>query len=79
MKTHKNFEDTTKEELLKIIAQQAKQIRFLEEQILAYQLRQFSAKSEKIDPNQTSFFDEAKLPKPEGKILEQEEEITVAS
>lgn len=79
MKTHENFNEISKEELLKIVAQQAKQIQFLEEQILAYQLRQFAAKSEKMNPNQASLFDEAELPKSEEKILSQEEEITVAS
>ncbi len=76
----------SKEELIKIIQQkntllfeQAKQIQFLEEQILAYRLRQFANKSEKINPNQISLFDEAVLPKSEEKILSQEEVITVAS
>ena len=69
----------SKDELLKIVAQQAKQIHFLEEQILAYQLRQFAAKSEKMNPNQAPFFDEAQPSKSEEKILSQEEEITVAS
>jgi len=79
MKAYDNFNNISKEELLKIVSQQAKQIQFLEEQILAYQLRQFAAKSEKINSNQASLFDEAELPKLEEKILSQEEEITVAS
>ena len=86
MKTHDNFNNISKEELLNllreksiVVTQQAKQIQFLEEQILAYQLRQFAAKSEKMNPNQASLFDEAELPKSEEKILSQEEEITVAS
>jgi transposase len=79
MKTHDNYNNISKEELLKIVSQQAKQIQFLEEQILAYQLRQFAAKSEKMNPNQVSLFDEAELSKSEEKILSQEEEITVAS
>jgi transposase len=79
MKIHTHFDKKTKEELLKIVSQQAMQIQFLEEQILAYRLRQFAAKSEKAHPNQLSLFDEAELPKSEEKLLSQEEEITVAS
>ena len=79
MKTLDNYNNISKDELLKIVAQQAKQIHFLEEQIMAYHLRQFAAKSEKFHPNQASLFDEAELPKSEEKILVQEEEITVAS
>jgi transposase len=79
MKTHIDFNNISKEELLKVVAQQAKQIQFLEEQILAYQLRQFAAKSEKMNANQVSLFDEATLSKSEEKILSQEEEITIAS
>ncbi|MEO9205764.1 MAG: IS66 family transposase [Gammaproteobacteria bacterium] len=86
MKTQDNFDNLTKENLITLLkemnilsAQQSKQIQFLEEQILAYQLRQFAAKSEKINPNQASLFDEAELAKSEEKILAQEEEITVAS
>ena len=85
MHTH-DFNKITKEELIGllekkelVVAQQAKQIQFLEEQILAYQLRQFAAKSEKMNPNQVSLFDEAIASKSEEKILAQEEEITVAS
>ena len=76
----------SKEELIKIIQQkntllfeQAKQIQFLEEQILAYRLRQFANKSEKLILMNISLFDEAVLPKSEEKILSQEEVITVAS
>ena len=58
---------------------QTKQIHFLEEQFRLYQLRQFANKSEKINPNQISLFDEAELPKHEEKILAQEEEIQVGS
>jgi transposase len=86
MKAHDNFNNISKEQLIALlqeknilVTQQAKQIQFLEEQILAYQLRQFAAKSEKINLNQASFFDEAKLSPSEEKILSQEEEITVAS
>jgi len=79
MKTNDNSGNFSKEELLKIVAQQAKQIQFLEEQILAYQLRQFAAKSEKMNANQASLFDEAELPKSEEKILDQEEKIAIAS
>lgn len=86
MKAYDNFNNISKEELITLleeksllVTQQAKQIQFLEEQILAYQLRQFAAKSEKINPNQASLFDEAEPPKSDEKILSQEEEITVAS
>lgn len=86
MKTHPNFNNISKEELIILLEEknilvnrQAKQIQFLEEQILAYQLRQFAAKSEKMNANQASLFDEAELPKSEEKTLSQEEEITVAS
>ena len=79
MKTDHILQDISKEKLIEIISQQAKQIKFLEEQISAYRLRQFANKSEKVHPNQLSLFDEAVLPKSEEKILAQEEEITVAS
>lgn len=83
MQVHDNFNIGSPEELINLFsilaAQQTKQIQFLEEQALAYQLRQFAAKSEKINPNQASLFDEAELPKSAEKILSQEEEITVAS
>jgi len=86
MKTQHDFNNITKEELLKIakdqqqlVNQLTKQVQFLEEQVLAYQLRQFANKSEKININQTSLFDEAETAKSEDKLLSQEEEITVAS
>ena len=80
MKTINFHEETiSKEELLTIVRNQAKQIQFLEEQILAYQLRQFANKSEKFNPHQASLFDEAKLPESEQKILDCEEAISVAS
>lgn len=90
MKTHDDFNKISKNELISLlqeknsllekqVAQQAKQIHFLEEQALAYQLRQFAAKSEKMPLNQISLFDEASAPKSEEKNLAQEEEITVAS
>jgi transposase len=79
MKTDFNLHHLTKENLINLVEEQAKQIQLLEEQILAYQLRQFANKSEKINPNQASLFDEAQLPKSEEKILAQEEEITVAA
>jgi transposase len=79
METHTDFTTISKEELLKIVNQLTKQVHFLEEQLLAYQLRQFANKSEKINTHQASLFDEAELPKSEEKILSQEEEITVAS
>lgn len=61
------------------ITQHKKQITLLEEYIKAYQLRQFARKSEKINHEQLSFFDEAVPPKNEEKILAQEEEIKVAA
>ena len=78
MEAQPTFNHLHREELIKIVAQQAKQIQFLEEQILAYRLRQFAAKSEKMNISQISLFDEAELPKSEEAILSQEEEITVA-
>src|SRR4029078_1533496 len=85
MKIQENLSSFSKEQLVELlkekdllVTQQAKQIQFLEEQILAYQLRQFASKSEKINSNQASLFDEAEC-KSEEKILSQEEEITVAS
>ncbi len=79
MQTHHDFNNISKEELINLVNQQAKQIQFLEEQVLAYQLRQFANKSEKLNHNQVSLFDEAQSPKLEEKILAQEEEITVAA
>lgn len=78
MKLAPTYQHKTNEELLKIIANMAKQIQFLEEQNAAYRLRQFGNKSEKINPNQVSLFDEADLPKHPEKILAAEEEITIA-
>jgi hypothetical protein len=71
MKTQYDFTKITKEELLMIVRQQeqavneqkqlvnqlSKQVHFLEEQLLAYQLRQFANKSEKINLHQASLFD----------------------
>lgn len=79
MKTQLDLNNITKADLLKLVSQQAKQIQFLEEQVLTYQLRQFANKSEKININQASLFDEAEPTKLEDKLLSQEEEITVAS
>ncbi len=79
MKIAPNYHSKTTEELLEIIAMQAKQIQFLEEQNAAYRLRQFANKSEKGNPNQASLFDEAELPAHPEKILAAEEEITIAS
>jgi transposase len=77
---HQQFDQNSREELLTLVVQQAKHIPFLEEQIRAYQLRQFAAKSEKMtEARQLSLFDEATLPSSPEKVLEQEEEITVAS
>ncbi len=75
-----SYNNKSQEELLQIIANMAKQIQFLEEQNAAYRLRQFANKSEKFNnPNQASLFDEAELPKHSEKILEAEEEVTIAS
>jgi transposase len=79
MKTVPNYHHKTTEELLEIIAMQAKQIQFLEEQNAAYRLRQFANKSEKGNPNQGSLFDEAEPPANPEKILAAEEEITISS
>lgn len=86
MKTTTNYNNKSKEELIKLITQQTeqisqhkKQIIFLEEYIKAQQLRQFANKSEKVNFNQLAFFDEAKPSKDEEKILAAEEEIQVAS
>jgi hypothetical protein len=80
MITEPNYNDKSQEELLKIIANMAKRIQFLEEQNAAYRLRQFANKSEKFNNlNQASLFDEAELPKNPEKILAAEEEITIAS
>jgi transposase len=62
-----------------LISQHKKQILFLEEYIQAQNLRQFANKSEKFNPGQIQFFDEASPPKDEEKILATEEEIQVAS
>jgi transposase len=93
MKTTTNYNNISKKELIKLLAaqqqtitkhaeqisQHKKQILFLEEYIEAQKLRQFASKSEKFNPAQTQFFDEASLPKDEEKILAAEEEIQVAS
>jgi transposase len=93
MKTTIHYDQKSKEELIlllvnqdeklvqqsKELIQHKKQIVFLEEYIKAQQLRQFGNKSEKINPAQLNFFDEAKPPEDEEKILAQEEEIKVAS
>lgn len=73
-----NYNNKSKEELLSIIANQAKQIQLLEEMNLAYRSRQFANKSEKLSHIQHSLFDEAQQPKDVEKILVAEEEIQVA-
>jgi len=75
----KDYADVSKEELIKLILNQSKQIKFLEEQIQAYRLRQFAAKSEKLNPDQLSLFNEAELPKSSEKMLAEEERQQVAS
>jgi transposase len=85
MKTTINYNNKSKEELLKILSEkdshiqcQAKQIQLLEEMNLAYRSRQFANKSEKLSHIQNSLFDEAQLPKEPEKIFAAEEEIKVA-
>lgn len=86
MKTYENYNNKTKEELLKLIAEQnthiiqlAKQVQILEEYVQAHKHRQFANKSEKLSREQISLFDEAQLPKQPEKITAAEEEIQVAS
>jgi transposase len=78
MKTQHNYNNKSKDELLSIIANQAKQIQLLEEMHLAYRSRLFANKSETLNHIQQSLFDEAQLPKDPEKILAAEEEIQVA-
>lgn len=86
MKIQTNYNEKSKEELIKLVSEQEekilqhkKQILFLEEYIKAQQLRQFANKSEKFNFNQVKFFDEAKPIDNDEKILAAEEEIQVAS
>ena len=79
MKTTINYTEKSKDELIKLLQSKDNQITFLEEYIKAQQLRQFANKSEKLNPSQLQFFDEAKPIKDEEKILAIEEEIQVAS
>lgn len=86
MKTTAQYNNKTKEELINLLAEQAKQIdsqakqiSLLEEYILAHKHRQFGSKTETISSTQLSIFNEAKLPKDKEKILTQESEIQVAS
>ncbi len=79
METNAAYQEKSKEELLKIIEQQAKQIMSLNELVNLYRLRQFAQKSEKISPDQISLFDEAELPKQAEAIEETEVAISVAS
>lgn len=86
MKTHNNYNNKTREELINLLAErakqidsQAKQISILEEYILAHKHRQFGNKTEALSSIQLSIFNEAKLPKDAEKILVQESEIQVAS
>src|SRR5687768_2084379 len=78
MKAH-DHNNKSKEELLSIIENQAKQISLLEETILAYKHWQFANKCETSKAIQQSLFNEAEIPKNEEKLLAQEEEITVAA
>ena len=90
MNTTINYNKKSKEELVQLlfeqdkkhqneITQHKKQILFLEEYIKVQQLRQFANKSEKLNPDQLQFFDEAKPIDNEEKMLAVEEEIQVAS
>ena len=79
MNIKENYANKSKEELIELIQNQSNQIKLLEEQILAYRLRQFASKSEKSDPRQLSLFDEAELPKNPETILAQEATLQVAS
>jgi transposase len=90
MNKQTNYNEKNKEELIQLlfeqdqkhqneISQHKKQILFLEEYIKVQQLRQFANKSEKLNPGQLQFFDEAKPVDNEEKILAAEEEIQVAS
>ena len=79
MKTHINLQNKSKDELLQIIANQSKRILILEEAVLAYRLRQFANKSEKLNATQVSLFDEAELPNNVQVIEEAEEEISIVS
>lgn len=79
MKMTINYDEKSKEELIGLLRSKDNQIIFLEEYIKAQQLRQFANKSEKLNPAQLQFFDEAKSIKEEEKILAIEEEIQVAS
>lgn len=60
------------------VAELTTQVKLLEEYVALAKQRQFAAKSEKININQLSFFDEASAPNPEA-LLKAEEEIQVAS
>lgn len=74
-----SYFNKTKEELIKLIQSQSKQIQFLEEQIQAYRLRKFGNRSEKINANQLSLFNEAVCPKNPDVILAEEEKLQIAS
>jgi transposase len=86
MDIKENYDNKSKEELLKLVLDMQSQlhnktiqIKLLEEQILAYRLRKFANKSEKINIHQLSLFDEAELPKNPDIILAQEATLQVAS
>src|ERR1700737_230507 len=86
MNIKENYDNKSKEELIKLVLDMQSQlhnktiqIKLLEEQILAYRLRKFANKSEKINIHQLSLFDEAELPKNPDLILAQEATLQVAS
>jgi transposase len=86
MKTNTAYQEKSKEELLKLLAekdshitQQSQQINALSEMLRLYRHRQFGAKSEKIFSDQLSIFNEADLPKNINAITEADEEIHIAS
>lgn len=86
MNIKENYDNKSKDELIQLVLDiqskldcQSKQIKFLKEQILAYRLRKFANKSEKLNSEQLSLFDEAELPINPDTVLAEEEKLQVAS
>lgn len=86
MNIKENYDNKSKDELIQLVLDiqskldcQSKQIKFLEEQILAYRLRKFANKLEKINAEQLSLFDEAEPPINPDIIFAEEEKLQVAS
>lgn len=77
MKINTFYQEKTKEELLELIIQKDAQINSLLEMARLYRHRQFANKSEKIPPEQLSFFDEPELPKSLDAIIEADAEIHI--